>query len=209
MAHGACTMSWLCYPMWLLLTHTFLFTALCVLSCQTMKEPIGMAALLWPVRVCVHSSLLFVLILSIQCGCVMQYVRVFMQLLEDKSKDVHNFLKTLTQGYELNFSKGSLLMRTRTNQFRTPIWVMHKILDVAYLSQDWPKIQCKRRVQKSLLQNLRTLSLSVSVCANLPFATLHLRFSGLDPPTSQFFVFHTGCFFMPIVEVRWVTNSVL
>ena len=25
-------------------THTFLFTALCALSCQTMKEPIGMAA---------------------------------------------------------------------------------------------------------------------------------------------------------------------
>ena len=117
--------------------------------------------------------------------------------IEKISSEVHNFLKTLTQGYELNFSKGSSSMRTRTNWLRTPIRVMHKILEVAHLGRNRPELRCKRRVQKSLLQNLRTLSRSVPVCADLLFATLRLRFSGLEPPASRFFVSNTGCFFMP------------
>ena len=60
-----------------------------------------------------------------------------------------------------------------------------------------PELRHKWRIQKSLLQNLRTLSLSAAVCANIVFATPHFRFSGLEPPTSRFFLSNTGCFFIP------------
>ena len=75
---------------------------------------------------------------------------IFMTI-EDKSSEVHNFLKTLTQGYELKFSKGSSSMRTRTNRLRTPIRVVHKILEVAYLGRNRPELRCKHSLQKSLL----------------------------------------------------------
>ena len=119
------------------------------------------------------------------------------QTIEDKSSEVRNFLCVVTQGYELKFSQKSFSMRTRTNRLRTPIRDTHKILDVSYLGRNRPELRHKWRVQKSLLQNVRVVSLSASVCANLFFATMRLRLLGLEPPASRFFVSHAGRFCMP------------